>query len=89
MISCKYISFLQDFVNFKKLFDKIKTKELLKEGSKGADVNKGKFVLISMYCLLYNCFKSRSSVVYKRNKTAYNFSVSLLITLFYYIKFFK
>jgi hypothetical protein len=39
MISCKYISFLQDFVNFKGW------KNRLKEGSKGADVNEGKFVL--------------------------------------------
>jgi hypothetical protein len=38
MISCKYIPFLQDFVNFKSFFDKIKAKELLKEESKGADV---------------------------------------------------
>jgi hypothetical protein len=30
---------------FQKLFRKIKAKELLKEGSKGADVNEGKFVL--------------------------------------------
>jgi hypothetical protein len=44
MISCKYISFLQDFVNFKSfLIKKIKAKELLKEWSK-ADVNEGKFV---------------------------------------------
>jgi hypothetical protein len=35
MISCKYISFLQNFVNFNGL----------KEGSKGADINEGKFVL--------------------------------------------
>jgi hypothetical protein len=33
------------FGKFQKLFDKIKAKELLKEGSKGADVNEGKFVL--------------------------------------------
>jgi hypothetical protein len=45
MISCKYILFLQDFVNFKSFFKKIKAKELLKEGSKGADVNEGRFVL--------------------------------------------
>jgi hypothetical protein len=38
MISCKYISFLQDFVNFKGW------KNRLKEGSKGA-FNEGKFVL--------------------------------------------
>jgi hypothetical protein len=44
MISCKCVSFLQDFVNFKS-FLKIKAKELLKEGSKGADVNQGEFVL--------------------------------------------
>jgi hypothetical protein len=44
VISCKCISFLQDFVNFKS-FKKIKAKELLKEGSKGADVNEGRFVL--------------------------------------------
>jgi hypothetical protein len=41
MISCKYIS----KCNFQKIFDEIKAKELLKEGSKGADVNEGKFVL--------------------------------------------
>jgi hypothetical protein len=29
----------------KKIFDEIKAKELLKEGSKGAEVNEGKFVL--------------------------------------------
>jgi hypothetical protein len=45
MISFKYISFLQDFVNFKNLFKKIKAKELLKEGSKCTDVNEGRFVL--------------------------------------------
>jgi hypothetical protein len=33
------------FCKFQKLSDKIKTKELLKEGSKGADVNEGKLVL--------------------------------------------
>jgi hypothetical protein len=33
------------FCKFQKIFDKIKAKELLKEGSKGADVNEGKFVL--------------------------------------------
>jgi hypothetical protein len=34
------------FCKFKQLFsDKIKAKELLKEGSKGADVNEGLFVL--------------------------------------------
>jgi hypothetical protein len=44
-----------------------------------------------MYCLLYNCFKSRSyiNVAYniKRNKTAHNFSdsVSLLIIPFFII----
>jgi hypothetical protein len=38
MISCKYISFLQDF-------KKIKAKELLKEESKGTDANEGRFVL--------------------------------------------
>jgi hypothetical protein len=48
MISCIYISFLQDFVNFKSFLIKIKAKELLKEGSKGADVNEGKFVLITL-----------------------------------------
>jgi hypothetical protein len=44
MISCKYISFLQDFVNFKALRKKGR-KNRLKEGSKGADVNEGKFAL--------------------------------------------
>ena len=47
MISCKlqiYFIFAR-FCKFQKLFDEIKAKELLKEGSKGADVNKGKFVL--------------------------------------------
>jgi hypothetical protein len=33
------------FFKFQKLFDKIKAKELLKEESKDADVNEGKFVL--------------------------------------------
>jgi hypothetical protein len=33
------------FCKFEKIFDEIKAKELLKEGSKGADVNEGKFVL--------------------------------------------
>jgi hypothetical protein len=42
MICCKiYISFLQDFVNFKSSLRKELAKELLKEGSKGADVNEG------------------------------------------------
>jgi hypothetical protein len=35
---------LQDFVNLKSFLRK-KVKELLKEGSKGTDVNEGKFVL--------------------------------------------
>jgi hypothetical protein len=40
------ISDLYEFIlQFQKLFDKIKAKELLKEGSQGADVNEGKFVL--------------------------------------------
>jgi hypothetical protein len=33
------------FCEFQKLFKKIKAKELLKEGSKGTDVNEGRFVL--------------------------------------------
>jgi hypothetical protein len=33
------------FCKFQKLFETKKAKELLKEGSKGADVNEGKFVL--------------------------------------------
>jgi hypothetical protein len=33
------------FCEFQKLFKKIKAKELPKEGSKGADVNEGRFVL--------------------------------------------
>jgi hypothetical protein len=33
------------FCKFQKLFEKIKAKELLKEGSKGADVNEGNFLL--------------------------------------------
>jgi hypothetical protein len=33
------------FGEFQKLYKKIKAKELLKEVSKGADVNKGMFVL--------------------------------------------
>jgi hypothetical protein len=33
------------FCKFQKLFDKIKAKELLKEGSKGADINEGTFLL--------------------------------------------
>jgi hypothetical protein len=46
MISCKYIYFIFAIsCKFQKLFDKIKAKELLKEGSKGVDVNEGKFVL--------------------------------------------
>jgi hypothetical protein len=41
-----FISFLQDFVNFKGFLIKKKgRKNGLKEGSKGADVNEGKFVL--------------------------------------------
>ena len=47
------------FCEFQKLFKKIKAKELLKEGSKCADVNEGTFVLnIDVYCSLYNYFKS-------------------------------
>jgi predicted nucleic acid-binding protein len=45
MISCKYIPFLQDFVNLKSFLPEIKVKELLKEGIKGVDVNEGKFIL--------------------------------------------
>jgi hypothetical protein len=33
------------FCEFQKLFKKIKAKYLLKKGSKGADVNEGRFVL--------------------------------------------
>jgi hypothetical protein len=33
------------FCKFQKIYDEIKAKEWLKEGSKGADVNEGKFVL--------------------------------------------
>jgi hypothetical protein len=33
------------FCRFQKIFDEIKARELLKEGSKGADVNEGTFVL--------------------------------------------
>ena len=43
MISGKYIKFLQDFVNFKSFLRKKANRQ--KEGSKGADVNEGKFVL--------------------------------------------
>jgi hypothetical protein len=57
------ISFLQDFVNFKSFWEK-KAKELLKEGSKGADVNEGKFVLnidvlFALYYLFLNEKKDR------------------------------
>jgi hypothetical protein len=45
MFSYKNISFWQDFVNFKSFLRKNKANEFLKEGSKGADINKGKFVL--------------------------------------------
>jgi hypothetical protein len=45
MISCKYISFLQDFVNIKSFLRRKRRKNRLKEGSKGADVNEDKFVL--------------------------------------------
>jgi hypothetical protein len=37
--------FLQDFVNFKRFLRKTGRKNRLKEGSKGVDVNEGKFVL--------------------------------------------
>ena len=33
------------FCEFQNLFKKIKAKELLKEGSKGADVNEGRFAI--------------------------------------------
>jgi hypothetical protein len=33
------------FCKFQKIFDEIKVKELLKEGSKVADINEGKFIL--------------------------------------------
>jgi hypothetical protein len=36
---------LQDFVNFKSFFAGKRPKDLLKEGSKDADVNEGMFVL--------------------------------------------
>jgi hypothetical protein len=46
------------FCKFQKLFDKIKAKELLKEGSKSADINEGKFVLnidaLFAFNMLYN-----------------------------------
>jgi hypothetical protein len=45
MISCKYISFLEDFMNFKSFLRKKGLKNRLKEGNKGADVNEGKFFL--------------------------------------------
>jgi hypothetical protein len=43
MISCKFISFLKDFVNFTSFLRKKSQKNRLKEWSKGADVNEGKF----------------------------------------------
>jgi hypothetical protein len=39
------------------LFKKIKAKELLKEGSEGADVNESRFVLNIDVLFAYNCFK--------------------------------
>ena len=42
------------FCEFQKLFKKIKAKELLKEGSKGIDVNEGRFVLnIGVYIVRF------------------------------------
>jgi hypothetical protein len=40
-----YFIFAARFCEFQKLFKKIEAKELVKEGSKGADVNEGMFVL--------------------------------------------
>jgi hypothetical protein len=45
MISCKYISLLQDFVIFKSFLRKKRRKNRPKGGSKCSEVNEGKFVL--------------------------------------------
>jgi hypothetical protein len=47
MISTHFLTYFifARFCKFQKIFDEIKAKELLKEGSKGADVSEGKFVL--------------------------------------------
>ena len=55
-ISCKYIVFLQDFVYFKTFLRKKRSKSL-KEGSKDADVNEGKFVFnIDVNEYVFVCF---------------------------------
>jgi hypothetical protein len=54
------------FCEFQKIFKKINAKELLKEGSKGTDVNEGRFFEILMYyCSLYNGFEADRWVYFK------------------------
>jgi vacuolar-type H+-ATPase subunit C/Vma6 len=55
-ISSKYIVFLQDFVNIETFLRK-KAQKRLKEGSKDAEVNQGKFVFNIDVLFAYNCFK--------------------------------
>jgi hypothetical protein len=55
VISCKYISFFARFCKFQKLFKKKGRKNWLKEGSEGADVDEGKFVLNIINVLFALC----------------------------------
>jgi hypothetical protein len=67
VISCKYISFFARFCKFQNLFKKKGRKNWLKEGSEGADVDEGKFVLNIIKKLINN---SRGK--YKRNECLIN-----------------
>jgi hypothetical protein len=75
------------FCEFQKLFKKIKAKELLKEGSKGTDVNESRFVLnIDVLIVRFITALKLTLRIFQMKKTAYNFSVSLLINHFYSLK---
>jgi hypothetical protein len=78
------LAFLQDFVNFKSSLRKKLRKNRLK---KGADVNESKFVLNIDFKM---DLKPDGLCVYMKqlNKTAYNFSVSLILIPFFIIEIF-
>jgi hypothetical protein len=75
------LAFLQDFVNFKSFLRK-------KGRKKGADINEGKFVLNIDFII---ALKPDGFCVYETmdckqlNKTAYNFSLSLILIPFFII----
>jgi hypothetical protein len=63
----KYIVFLQDFANFKTFLRGKNRLKRLKERSKVADVNEGKFVFNIMYCFII-ALKTDTMVAYISEK---------------------